>query len=202
MDNVEQNLPPQTVQARRRWITLGVAAAAAVAGAGIAWRSTEREALAKATNGSGANNGAGSTGEQAFWDMRFDAPTSDVLTMKAFLGKPLLLNFWATWCPPCVDELPLLDRFFSENRTKGWQVLGLAIDQPTAVRKFLQKTQLSFPVAMGGLEGTEISRTLGNSTGSLPFSVVFNAQGQIVHRKMGTLGAAELQNLLKAYTPT
>lgn len=202
MDNVDQNLPIQPVQARRRWITLGVAAAAAVAGAGMAWRSMEQEALAKAANGNGTDNGSGSAGEQAFWGMRFDAPTSDVLTMKAFLGKPLLLNFWATWCPPCVDELPLLDRFFSENHIKGWQVLGLAIDQPTAVRKFLQKTPLSFPVAMGGLEGTEISRTLGNSAGSLPFSVVFNAQGQIVHRKMGILGAAELQSLLKTYTPT
>lgn len=197
MDNAERISSTVVVPGRRRWLTLGVAAAATVAGAGLAWRSLDPGALAKAASGKSAS----SPGEQAFWGMRFDAPTGDALTMKAFLGKPLLLNFWATWCPPCVDELPLLDRFFGENSIKSWQVLGLAIDQPTAVRKFLQKTPLSFPVAMGGLEGTEISRTLGNSAGSLPFSVVFDAKGHIVHRKMGTLGAAELQTLLKAYTP-
>jgi len=202
MDNVEQNLPTQTGQTRRRWITLGVAAAAAVVGAGMAWRNREQGAWAHVTDGKVTENGAATAQELAFWGMRFDTPNGDVLAMKSFLGKPLLLNFWATWCPPCVDELPLLDRFFSENHAKGWQILGLAIDQPTAVRKFLQKTPLSFPLIMGGMEGTEISRTLGDLAGSLPFSVVFNAQGQIVHRKMGTLGAVELQSLLKAYTST
>ena len=197
MRNTEHIFSAVVVPGRRRWLTLGVAAGATVAGAGLAWRSLDASALTKA----GSSKSAGSAGEQAFWGMRFDAPMGDALTTKSFLGKPLLLNFWATWCPPCLEELPLLNRFFDENSAKSWQVLGLAIDQPTAVRKFLQKTPLSFPVAMGGLEGTEISRTLGNSMGSLPFSVVFDANGRIVHRKMGTLGAAELQTLLKAYTP-
>lgn len=197
MRNTEQIFSAVAVPGRRRWLTLGVAAGATVVGAGLAWRSLDSGALAKASSSKSESN----AGEQAFWGMRFDAPSGDALTMKAFLGKPLLLNFWATWCPPCVEELPLLNRFFDANSAKNWQVLGLAIDQPTAVRKFLQKTPLSFPVAIGGLEGTEISRTLGNSMGSLPFSVVFDAKGHIVHRKMGTLGVTELQTLLKAYTP-
>jgi peroxiredoxin len=94
-----------------------------------------------------------------------------------------------------------LNRFYQENRAKSWQVVGVAIDQPSAVVKFLGKLPLSFPVAMGGLEGTEVSRVLGNKTGSLPFTVVLDAAGRVVHRKMGTLVAEELETLLASYTP-
>jgi thiol-disulfide isomerase/thioredoxin len=203
MNNAEHNVAAARGQARRQWLTLGVAAAATVAGAGLAWRSMKEEQGVghPSTTGSVAGKEGASDSEKAFWGMRFDAPTGDALLMQSFMGRPLLLNFWATWCPPCVEELPLLNQFFGENKAKSWQVIGLAIDQPNAVRKFLEKTPLNFPVAMGGLEGTEISRSLGNSAGSLPFSVVFDAQGRIVHRKIGTLGAAELQTLREAYTP-
>lgn len=201
MDNAEHNVAAARGQARRQWLTLGVAAAATVAGAGLAWRRMNKSMEPGAGNPSVAGKEGVSVSEKAFWGMRFDAPTGDALAMQSFMGRPLLLNFWATWCPPCVEELPLLNQFFGENKAKSWQVIGLAIDQPSAVRKFLEKTPLNFPVAMGGLEGTEISRSLGNSAGSLPFSVVFDAQGRIVHRKIGTLGAAELQTLRKDYTP-
>jgi len=97
----------------------------------------------------------------------------------------LLVNFWATWCPPCVEELPLLDYFYQENRDKNVQVLGLAVDQPTAVRTWLQAKPLHFPVGMAGLGGTELSKSLGNIAGSLPFTAVFSATGGLLHRKVG-----------------
>lgn len=119
------------------------------------------------------------------------------MKVSTFAGKPLLLNFWATWCPPCVAELPMLDAFLSEQRSRGWQILGLAVDQPSAVRKFLGRTPVSFPMGMAGLQGTELSRALGNLTGGLPFTVVFDAKGQVRHRKMGQLEARDLQNWAK-----
>ncbi len=131
--------------------------------------------------------------EQALWGMEFDRPEGGALALQSFTGKPLLLNFWATWCPPCVDELPMLNAFYREQSPKGWQVLGLAIDQPSAVRKFLQRIPLDFPVGLAGLGGTDLGRSLGNLTGGLPFTVVFGGEGKVLHRKMGQITPQDLQ---------
>ena len=112
--------------------------------------------------------------------------------MDIFRGKPLLVNFWATWCPPCVEELPMIDAFYRQHVGKSWQVLGLAIDQPSAVRTFLARTPVSFPIGLAGLEGTELGKSLGNASGGLPFSVVVSAAGQLLHRKIGRLSATDL----------
>ena len=96
---------------RRRALYAGVAAAAALGGAGLAWWRLQPRAVQ-----------AGA--EQALWTQAFDTPEGAQLAMGAFAGKPLLLNFWATWCPPCVEELPLLNTFHRENKANGWQVWG------------------------------------------------------------------------------
>jgi thiol-disulfide isomerase/thioredoxin len=116
-----------------------------------------------------------------------------MLGAASFKGKPLMLNFWATWCPPCVEELPLLNAFFNENKAKGWQVLGLAVDQAEPVRRFLTHSPLEFPVALAGFPGMEISKSLGNFSSGLPFTVLFNSDGAVVHRKMGRVSPDELQ---------
>ena len=112
--------------------------------------------------------------------------------MASLAGKPLLVNFWATWCPPCVEELPLLDRFWRENERNSFQVLALAIDQPSAVRKFLQRQPLGFPVGLAGFGGTELAKLLGNTVGGLPFSVFINANGTIWRQKLGQLSQEDL----------
>ena len=112
--------------------------------------------------------------------------------MQSFKGKPLLLNFWATWCPPCIEEFPLLDGFFRQNAANGWQVVGLAIDQPSSVRVFLERFPVKFPIGLAGLEGTELSRSLGNESGALPFSLALGASGAVLQRKLGKLKAEDL----------
>ena len=168
---------------RRSLIYGGVAAGAGLAGAGVAWLR-----LQAGEPGSDAAELAA----DAFWRLSFDTPDGSTLTLARFSGKPLLVNFWATWCPPCVEELPLIDRFHQENKIKNWQVLGLAVDQPAAVRVWLQKKPLSFPVAMAGFAGTELSKSLGNLSGGLPFTAVFGASGQLLHRKSGKVTPEEL----------
>ena len=164
---------------RRRLLVAGVAGAAAVAGAGVAWWKFSPHALSPGA-------------EQALWALEFEQPGGGTLAMKSFLGKPLLLNFWATWCPPCVEELPLLNAFFREQAANGWQVVGLAIDQPSSVRKFLERIPLAFPVGLAGLGGTDLGRSLGNLTGGLPFTVVLGAEGRVLHRKMGQVSPQDL----------
>ena len=130
--------------------------------------------------------------ETAFWQQQFSQLNGSTLDMSAFRGKPLVLNFWATWCPPCIAELPLLSAFYVENKSKSWQVVGLAVDQPSSVKRFLVESPLSFPVAMAGVTGTDLSRTLGNLSGGLPFTVVFGPAGDIRHRKIGRLSPSDL----------
>lgn len=158
--------------------------AACALGAGVAWwRLAPREAQSPAV--------------AAFWASRFEGPQGEPLVMEAFRGRPLLVNFWATWCPPCVEELPLLNAFQAEQGARGWQVLGLAVDQAAPVRQFLQKLPLNFPVGMAGLAGTELSRSLGNLGGGLPFSLVLDRSGAVQRQKVGKLDAADLEQWAK-----
>lgn len=172
------------VDARRRSLLYaGVAATAAIAGAGFAvWRFSDIK-----------GEGRGDAGE--LWAMNFETPAGQPMPMQAYRGKPMLLNFWATWCPPCVEEMPLLDAFYRQNTGRNWQVVGLAIDQPSAVRKFLEKTPVSYPIGLAGMGGTELSKLLGNETGGLPFTLVIAPDGVVLERKMGRLTAPDLTRL-------
>ncbi len=163
---------------RRAWLVGGVAAGAALAGAGLA-RWQQRKAEPRMT-------------ADQLWSLSFDAPGGEPVHLGSFRGRPLVVNFWASWCAPCVKEMPQIDRFYLEFRSLGWQVVGLAIDGPTPVREFLNRVPVSFPIALAGFEGTELSKSLGNLSGGLPFTVAFNQRGELVQRKLGEVSYEEL----------
>ena len=166
---------------KRRQVFVGVAAAAGLAGATVAWRS---QAGAKSTS--------------PVRGLEMPTPTGARLNLDAFAGRKLLLNFWATWCPPCVHELPLLNRFQREHEQQGWQVVGLAVDDATAVVAFMRKTPLSFPVGMVKADGLALSRSLGNEQGALPFTVVLDRQGRVTQRKIGQLSSSDLDRWVQS----
>jgi thiol-disulfide isomerase/thioredoxin len=170
---------PDAQALRRRLLYAAVATAAGLAGAGLAWWKWRPDAI-------------GDDALAAMWPLSFETPDGSKLVMQTLRGKPLVINFWATWCPPCVDELPLLDEFYRQNSGNGWEVVGLAIDQPSAVRSFLERTPVRFPVGLAGFDGTELAKALGNLAGGLPFTVVVSGSGQVLQRRMGRVTPADL----------
>ena len=166
---------------RRHALYASVATLAAAAGVGVALRRHASEAVT-------------SDALQAVWASEFDTLKGETLKLADFRGKPLVLNFWATWCPPCVEEMPLLDAFFRQNSANGWQVIGLAIDQPSLVKRFMGQFPVDYPIALGGMNGSELGRLLGNAQGGLPFTVVFDAAGNVKVQKLGKLSADEIKS--------
>lgn len=164
---------------KRRGLYALAAAVAGLAGAGVAWWRHTPQAVAPEAM-------------QGLWGLAFDTPAGLRLELQSLRGRPLLINFWATWCPPCVEELPLLDAFYRENSSKGWQILGLAVDKLEPVRAFLGRHPLTFPVALAGMEGLALSKSLGNLAGGLPFTVLIGADGTLLNRKIGKLSSEDL----------
>ena len=108
-------------------------------------------------------------------------------------GKPLLVNFWATWCGPCVQEMPELSALANEEAGKRFNVIGVGIDAPTAMSEFATRHNIKYPLYAGGMDGTELSRGFGNANGGLPFTVLIGADGQVKKTYLGKLKFDELK---------
>ena len=166
---------------RRHAVLAGVAVAAGLTGVGVALKRHALSAMSPEVM-------------QALWASEFDTPDGSTMRLETFQGKPLVINFWATWCPPCIEEMPLLDAFYQQHVSKGWQVVGLAIDQPSRVRQFLTQHPVAYPVGLAGLNGTALGTQLGNTQGGLPFTMVLDAQGGLKSRKLGKLSEDDIKS--------
>lgn len=109
-----------------------------------------------------------------------------------FAGRPLLVNVWASWCAPCVEEMPELARFADTQGDNGVQVLGLALDTPDDVRGFLQRVPVDYPIVIETPGPHDASVRLGNAQGLLPYSVLFDAQGRLLKAKLGPFAHGEI----------
>ena len=162
---------------RRLALVAGVAGAAALASMGLSWWRGQ-------LGGHSADNSSAQA-VAALWALQVAQPQGGTLALAGLRGKPLLINFWATWCAPCVREMPEIDRFHREFGPRGWQVLGLAIDGPMPVRAFLSRVKVGFLIGLAGMDGTDLMHGLGNPSGGLPFSVMIGADGRVLRRKLG-----------------
>ena len=129
------------------------------------------------------------------WDAKLQTVSGGSFDLKAFRSKPLLLNFWASWCAPCVEEMPLLDAFYQTNKAKSFQLLGIAADKSESVERFLNKTPVQFPIALAGFDGIALSQSLGNTAGGLPFTALLDPKSQILFTKSGQLTTNDISNI-------
>jgi thiol-disulfide isomerase/thioredoxin len=128
---------------------------------------------------------------------RLNDPTGAPQPMAQWQGKVLVVNFWATWCPPCLKEIPEFVRLQNRYGAKGVQFVGIAIDATAPVLGFMAQHRMNYPVLMAEREGLDLARAAGNRLGGLPFTVVIDRQGQAAHVELGVLDEARLAPILE-----
>lgn len=177
----------QKPQKSKRQLILAVTAGAVGLAGGIAWR-----VYSQTSHSSSVNPNHPAFTDPA-WQQMIATPDQKTLQLKNFAGQKLVINFWATWCPPCVEELPLLEKFYQEQKQNNWMVVGLAIDKLASVQQFLKQNALSFPIGVGNIELMTLSQNWGNLSGSLPFSIVIDSNGVVVQRRIGKVKESDLE---------
>jgi thiol-disulfide isomerase/thioredoxin len=118
--------------------------------------------------------------------------------LASFKGKPVVVNFWASWCGPCVKEMPTLAAMQREYAKKGITFIGLGVDSDKNVNDFLKKVPVDYPVYVAGFGGADLARSFGNDAGGLPFTVVIDANGAVRSTKLGEIKPEELKRTLDA----
>lgn len=111
-------------------------------------------------------------------------------------GRVLVWNFWATWCAPCREEIPLLIATRRKYGPRGVEIVGIAVDNAAKVREFSLSFSISYPILLAEADGIELMRKLGNSSGGLPYTVIADRQGKLVYRRLGALKQADLDSVL------
>jgi peroxiredoxin len=170
------------VTAARRSLLIALAGiAAAGAGAFVAWRQFARDAT------------GGEDARALLAARTFNDADGTPQPFSQWSDRVLVLNFWATWCAPCVEEMPDLQRLHDKHRARGFEVVGIGIDSPSNIREFRKKLDLRFTLLAAGAGGSDLGKALGNSKGVLPFTVLIDRSGRVRQRKIGRVMPEELE---------
>ncbi len=112
-------------------------------------------------------------------------------------GKVMVVNFWATWCPPCLKEIPEFVRMQEKLGDQGLQFVGIAVDNPVKVREFAVKYRMNYPVLIGEMDAIELARVAGNELGGLPFTVILDREGRLIGTELGGLNEQKLTAIIQ-----
>ena len=165
-----------------------------------------RELLILGTIGAGAAVAGGLVGALALQAQSgaaelLAAPFRDLSgakrTLREWRGRVVVCNFWATWCAPCREEIPMLVAVRGVFAAKGVEIVGIGIDQTEKVREFAKTYNITYPVLIAEADAIELMRRLGNALGGLPYTVVLDRLGGVAHRRLGALTRAEVEKVLE-----
>lgn len=170
---------------RRFVLYATVAVMAAAAGVGVqVWRA------------SGKSPAPAANPAEAILALRLPDPQGKTEALEQWRGKVLVVNFWATWCVPCREEIPMFIRMQDKYRNRGVQFVGIAIDEPGKTAQFAREFGVNYPVLIGGFDVVDKSRDAGNQKRGLPFTLVFDSAGAIKSAELGGLKQEKLEPLL------
>lgn len=173
---------------RRQWILTAAAGAGGLAaGAGVAWWRLAPRAVADAQ-------------VAVFFAQALLTPEGQTTALAQWQGQPMVVNFWATWCPPCVEEMPDLEALSQAWAPKNVQFVGIGVDTASNIIQFRQRVPVSYPLLVAGNVGAELARTLGNESGGLPYTVIISAEGRIAHQYLGRVKPEQLEQGLATVT--
>ena len=111
--------------------------------------------------------------------------------------KVLVVNFWATWCEPCREEIPVLLRVQAKHASNGVQIVGISVDSADKVRQFASQYRIGYPLVIGSMEVIELTRGLGNNAAGLPYTIVLDRSGRVVKTHLGGISEVELESAIR-----
>jgi peroxiredoxin len=121
------------------------------------------------------------------------------LSLSDYKGQVVLINFWATWCPPCRHEIPGFVDVYADQNAKGFNVIGIAIDQKELVKDFVDEFKIPYPIVYGSGDANAVALQYGNSIGALPFNVIVDKEQIIRYAEPGELSKERLEKLIQLY---
>ncbi len=130
------------------------------------------------------------------WQLNFPDSQGHEQPLSQWRGQVVVLNFWASWCAPCREEIPDFVALRTQYRSKGVEFVGIAIDNPANVTQFLQRLPVNYPILIGEGAAHTLARQLGNASGALPYTIVFDRDGRVALRHLGRLTRATLEKTL------
>ena len=179
---------------KRRMVLLGLGGLAAIAATGWgAWRVSSRSAPSanRAVGALSADSARGNPNPLALYEARLPGLNGESFALSALKGHPTVVNFWATWCAPCVQEMPHLDQMAKE--LPNVRFVGIGIDTANNIAQFVDKIPISYQLLVAGYAGISMVRELGNSAGGLPFTLLFDANGSIFDSILGQIEPLDLR---------
>jgi len=181
---------------KRRLISLAVIAGIAGVAAALFWQDLEEPTLAPATAPPANEQSANSGPIEQLPAFSYPDLQGQIRNSGEWNDKILVLNFWATWCPPCREETPLFVALQEEYADKGVQFVGLAIDDKDAVASFTDTYGVDYPILLADMQAMELSQRLGNRFNGLPYTLVIQPGGKIVARHFGGMKRDQIEPLL------